>query len=369
MSQIELYECDEPVFSIAEFIRQNIKHINLTDFEMGILSAGKWPQSVPSALRPARTIARWLAKDQTFVSCNGFGRRSAYWPENQVKLKGCAPIDDSRTFPSAGLFFGFEAMQHGVLPFGVMTPEQVMRELLGYAFFCNCGMPVGETPVCVYGQSTGFCLVLETVPIRRAESFLVYNDLTISSLIEQDSFRKATGLKGGLSQEIGMEGVNVQAYIYKKAKLLITMNFAGGFRDLLNSNIGNDLLHGQDVFLGDLDTFHVVEIPKKPDSSFLARFYLQSFVEMIKGSLPIIDLARGTEQVVSQYVAISTLHAVYRRMFMDKAKQQGWDLAEILKIEAWARTRSIFGEVAGEIVPMYETLRGLPQRDPTYLPH
>src|SRR3989344_5222902 len=126
--------------------------------------------------------------------------------------------------------------------------------------------------------------------------------------MQQASLREKTGLLGNLGMEVEVNGINPNWYAYQKARQLTRMNFNGGFRDLLNSNIGNDILYQDGLALCDFDTFHVVDIPRVPNKDFLRKFILQSFVEAVKSSLPIIDLTKDDSNATnSAYLTGSSL--------------------------------------------------------------
>ncbi len=118
------------------------------------------------------------------------------------------------------------------------------------------------------------------------------------------------------------------------------MHFNGGFRGILNSNIGNDVIVKNEdgellLYLCDFDTFKIVPVPSKPENSFIEAFVLQCMVEVAKGSLSIleyIDLpedfshAQIADVLGKIYFNKSSLWHAYKRKFYQNAKLQGWDL-------------------------------------------
>lgn len=70
----------------------------------------------------------------------------------------------------------------------------------------------------------------------------------------------------------------------EKADLLTRMNFAGGFRGILNSNIGNDIIYKNNFYICDFDTFCVIEVPKNPTKDFLRAYIVWCVIELLKSS-------------------------------------------------------------------------------------
>ncbi|MFC1690927.1 hypothetical protein ACFL0W_01990 [Nanoarchaeota archaeon] len=374
---IELFEFNGKVISAAEFVRKYIDKTNLNDKEKKILKYALLPEEkdVPNFLKIPRTRADWLKKRKSkTIMVERHGERSAYWPEKNIKFKGCNPANNSKTFPSESFFFGKEHVDIKTIPYGILTKEQVMREILGYAFFIKHGLKTNIRPICVYSNHNGCTLVEHTVCESRIESFFDFKEIDTHKLIIQEASRKTIGLRCHLGAEVNLDRINVARYIYKKALLLVTMNFNGGFRDLLNSNIGNDVIEfangdTSELYLCDFDTFRIVEIPEKPDEEFLKRFFLQCFVEVVKGSLPIIDFVQDSNEAVESYLKISSLYHAYRREFFNWAKKLCWNTSQLERIEKWAISTPIFKRTVTEILPSYERLKDLPHREPTYKPH
>ncbi len=377
MTKVKLYECNGEVISIDKFVREYIASTTLTDYEKQILQNASLPTEIDIAdfLKIPRTKAEWLKKEGSkSMEILRNGERSAYWPKKNVKFKGCNPSENNRTFPGETFFFGEEDVTIKEIPYGTLKPEQVVREVLGWAFFVQHDLKTNIRPICVYPQADGYSLVEHTLSETRVESLFDFNGLITGDLIMKTAAREKTGLKYNLETEVNLDRLNIAWYSYNKALLLVSMNFNGGFRGLLNSNIGNDVIKFEDdkakeLYLCDFDTFRVVEIPGKPDEEFLKRFYLQCFVEAAKSSLPIIDYVWNAEEAVNAYLKISSLYSHYRREFYNQAKNKGWDLSRLEEIENFAVQTQIFKRTVSEIVPSYERLRDLPDREPTYRQH
>jgi hypothetical protein len=375
MATVTVYEGKGDALSIRKFVEMHFDKTNLSDAEKGLLRDYELPDEVPEHVERVVTRAEWLKREGSSpFTMKRAGERSAYSEEKRVKFKGCNPPEDQRTFPTELAFFGKEEVELGRVPFGILTAEQAIREILGHVFFAKHGLRTNIRPLCVYTEGHGFCLAEETQGESRLESFLDYQGLKISQLIEQDRLRKDMKLEGCLGTEIRLKGINVNRYAYEKARLLISMNFNGGFRGLLNSNIGNDVIRkdgdgGFELSLCDFDTFAVVQLPERPTEEFLKRFYLQSFVELAKSSLPIIDLAGDSREAVEKYCAISSIYGHYREEFFKKAGGLEWSDDMLRKIDEWAVSTPLFRRTVCEIVPTYEKIRALPDRAPIYRPH
>ena len=362
--KIQMFETSETPITISEFVKEH--RGDLSTFEMQMLRIIEQPDSIPPYLQKALSRAKHLANGDS-VLMNRAGERSAYGVRKGIKFKGCNPKLQREDFPTELTFFGKEDVVVETIPFGVMTESQVLREILGYTFFKEHGLNTNIAPVCVFPQDYGFCLVESSKTDKRLESFLDFTGLSIADLIADEQARSKTGLDYRLGTEVSLKGINIQKYSYEKAKQLVEMNFNGGFRGLLNSNIGNDVIIEDTLYLCDFDTFALVDIPKNPTEEFLKRFYLQSFVEIVKGSLPIIEIANDVDEAVQKYKSICTLYRAYRREFFQRAEEMRWEITP--EIEQWAESTPIFKRTICEIVPTYEKLKKLPDRKPIYRPH
>jgi hypothetical protein len=375
MTKIKIFQTQEKVFSVKEFVDMYIDKTNLSETEKKLLRGSNLPDTIPEHLKKTITRAEWLKEDcSDLIEMRRAGERSAYCEKNKVKFKGCNPPEKEVEFPTELTFFGKEEVTVEKIPYGILTAEQVIREILGCVFFFKYGLNTNLKPVCVYSQGYGFCIVEETKAEKRVESFLDFENMNVSELVKLDCVRKKLGLSHDLGTEVKLKGINIVRYADEKAKILLSMNFNGGFRGLLNSNIGNDVITLNEdgelgLFLCDFDTFAIVDIPEKPTEDFLKRFFLQSFVELTKSSLPIVDIVEDATGAVGVYRKISSLFNVYRREFFRKAKEKGWDLELLKEIEEWAVSTSIFKRTVCEIVPTYEKIKKLPDREPVYRPH
>jgi hypothetical protein len=286
-----------------------------------------------------------LATHDDGADCSGTiiakpcGARSALWELEHIQFKGCRPDQNHAEFPAESLPFGEDKIARGTIPYGVMTAEAVMRELLGYCFCRVHGIPCASEPVCIYRYEEepareGFCLVLRIVDGRRVEEFQRTDSVPISALV--DATESTVSLLG---TETPLQGLNVLWYSHQKSRWLAELHFHGGFRGLLNNNIGNDVVSvGPDgtrrFFFCDFDTFKLISLPATTDKAFLDAFALQTVVEVVKGSLPILEhvkapltasLAETARQVAAVYRQKSSLWNAYRERARLKVKECGWD--------------------------------------------
>lgn len=265
------------------------------------------------------------------------GERSAVLPESSVQLKGCRPLATERSFPSAELHFGETRIAKTEVPFGVMTPEQVMREILGYCFMREHELPFQGTPVGVWlyevGREGSVGLLSRIRGDVRVESFLEEPSLTVGEVIASKRGGCSLGIIGS---EMKVKGLNVWAWVESKATTLSLLHAHGGFRGVLNSNLGNDVLLGRDarsrVALCDFDTFGMVLVPKAPDREFLEPFLVLCLVEVAMGSLPIVEYVdvpedASTEEradaLGAEYFSKSSLWRAYWRHLVRQLSKHG----------------------------------------------
>ncbi len=271
------------------------------------------------------------------------GGRSAYWPERRLKFKGCRPVLDGASYPLEVLRADARRIDHETIPFGTISPEGVMRELLGWAFCREHGLPIHARPVCIYEyfsdrRSLGCCLVTETRGEDRIEAHIEYPACTVEEIIRAKAER-LTAISGTpIGAELRLRDVNLWWYVEAKSRLLCDMHFHGGFRGVLNSNIGNDVLvrnnhGGLELCLCDFDTFRVTQIPHHTDKRFLEEFTLRAVIETVKGSLSICDYVdipnkASLHEIVKilgrVYFEKSSLWRAYAQRFTRAAKASDW---------------------------------------------
>lgn len=340
---------------------------------------------IPSALRTPRIAASGSAGNDTDrIVALSSGARSAVWEAEQIQFKGCRPAPDGRDFPSEYVEFGGDRTISTRVPFGVMTAEAVSRELLGYCFCKTYGIPCATTPVCVFAYASGaaanrFCLVLKLSGGARAEAFLGRKPLPVSELVSPPADSAVfTG------SEVAMKGLNTVWYADQKGRWLAELHFRGGFRGLLNNNVGNDVIQpltcGNSRFLlRDFDSFHLISLPSAASREFLDAFAVQCVVEVVKGSLPILDYVsmrtgEDRQQVLRRIADVyrkrSSLWNSYFRYARLKARGLAWSDLEFVSATERAFESTAFLEASGSVILSDFALERYRRRQPQpYVPH
>ena len=380
------------VFSIKSFVR---RHMGLLEPHEQFVVASCLDtlpddDGIPPEARTVLARNRWLSdKGESVSQVRRRGARNAFWPERELLFKGCRPVQGPADFPDESIPWGEDRIHYSRIPFGVLTAEGVMREILGHCFFHQCGLPLRSVPVCVYrymarGQSFGYCLVLKTSIENRIEALIEYPDMALSDLIVGDIVREKTGVGEIFSGEARLHHANVRAYAETKARMLALMNQRGGFRGLLNSNIGNDVVAMRDgvaagFFLCDFDTFRVIRIPPRPGRQFKRAFLLQCLVEVVKGSLPIIDYVYVDSRRTSAsfrrrareiYFSESSLWQAYMRRLDAVAAAVGYGSRSVRALIAEICDTEAFMVTLLDQVVNYTTMRkSPPPAQSMYTPH
>ncbi len=265
------------------------------------------------------------------------GARSALLPSSRLKLKACRPL--KATFPSWRVDEHYR-LKTATIPFGVLGPEGVMRELLGHCFLRRLKLPVVSTPIAVMEyQQPGFSEVFSLVSMvehdERLETRLDCGNLTLRRLL---CLHASPDWRRGLGGEVGLKGVDVSAYVERKTSILIRMNFNGGLRGILNSNIGNDVVSGSElVGICDFDTFSVRGVPGADERDGIRTFVFDTWLELIKTSLPMLDYLdvssldddARSRVLAGYYTANSTICASYRARFLAHARELKWDMRAV----------------------------------------
>jgi hypothetical protein len=312
------------------------------------------------------------------------GARSAVLEQEQIQLKGCRPVDDGCDFPFESIPWGESKIIQTRVPFGVMTAEAVLRELVGYCFCMVHGIPCAVAPICIYsytGTMTGrYCLVQRAPKGRRVESFLRIKGVMVSDMLAQTTSDESCLL----GSEATLEGLNCRWYAEQKARWLVEFHFSGGFRGLLNNNVGNDVVEWLPnkkcrLCFCDFDSFKLADIPSQPVPAFLDAFATQCLVEIVKGSLPILFYVKvplgSAEKNCSRYIAAayrqkSTLWNLYKQKAFLKAHQLSWSWPELDAAFGRAFETPAFLEAACSVILSDYALRRHHQRHTRiYVPH
>lgn len=354
-------------------------HLGLLDPVESALVAAELEalSAAPSGFeRPLLRTQRFADGGETVPARRG-GTRSAYLPEREIKVKACRPEDS--TFPHWELDEAF-ALEVGEIPFGVMTAEGVMRELLACCFERRHGLPSTGRPLAVFEYAPaapahtgvlGYALATHVPGDERVERFLDCDGLTLHDVIR----RKRSGRLEGA--EVKLRGMSRQGFVEAKADLLAAYNFGGGFRGLLNSNIGNDVIRGGVLHsICDFDTFHCLPVPAASDREGIRLFTMRASIELIKSSLPFVDYldvdGRSREEIhhilAGYYRGNSTLFHAYAQRFRARASGLGWDLDLVDASMVEAHATPISFELLQELIPNSHTARGI-QLTSHYVPH
>ena len=360
------------------------RHLGLLDPEEAALVAGGLDRLADGPAGFERPLLRTprYADGALEVPAKRGGTRSAYLPEGQIKIKACRP--EATTFPHWELDDDF-ALEVGQIPFGVMTPEGVMREILAYCFEQRQGLPSAGRPLVVFdyaadgngdgdGGSLGLSLVSHVPGDERVERFIDCGGRTLHDLVRQ---RRRGLLPAG--REVELRGISRQDFVERKAGLLARFNFGGGFRGLLNSNIGNDVIRdGRLHSICDFDTFHRQALPAADDREGVRRFTLRAYVELIKSSLPFVDWLdfadadAGREEVhralAAYYREHGSLFHAYSRRFLRRAADLGWDAPLVAGAIDEALATPIAFELLQELIPNSFTAPGV-KATSHYVPH
>jgi len=384
---IHLVPADGQVISPLDFAARF--SANLSDLERTLLeqtaSLFGTEAEVPVPLRTPWIVASGSAGENADrIVARSSGARSAVWEAEQIQFKGCRPAPDGGDFPFEYLEFGGDRIISTRVPFGVMTAEAVSRELLGYCFCKTYGIPCATTPVCVFAYANGaaanrFCLVLQLAGGARAEAFLGGKPLPVSELVSP--LADSAVFTGS---EVAMEGLNTVWYADQKGRWLAELHFRGGFRGLLNNNVGNDVIQplpsGNHRFLlRDFDSFHLIPLPSAPAREFLDAFAVQCVVEVVKGSLPILDYVstrtgedaqQVSRRIGNVYRRKSSLWNSYFRYARLKAQGLAWSDVEFVSATERAFESTAFLEASCSAIlsdfALERYRRGQPR---PYVPH
>lgn len=379
---IYLYSTEGRVFTLPHFIN-NFKHL-LNSFEGNIIDKGisLFQDHVPDFLnKPLISTEEFKDPSGLRMKAKSIGGRSAFLVNEKIKLKGCRPIP-GLIFPHKKLAFGERKIIQKEIPFGVLSAQNVMREILAFCFFEKKGLKILEYPICVFEYSirnrdAGYCIAHNTPTMLRLETLEDYYGLNIRDLIYLTDFESRFGIRL-LDNRIPFRGIESAWYSETKSDLLINMNFFGGFRGILNSNIGNDIIYNNDLYICDFDTFRVIDIPGHPSPDFIRNFTLWCVVEVLKTS-PLIwayaDIEKlnkkeGALRLWQIYSGKSLFWHSYSQKYFDYTERLGWDINLISKTLSDMVDYPVFQELILDNVINSKVLRKTYQPEMSfYVPH
>jgi len=357
--RVVLYPARGRVHALRDFVDARIGMLH--DVEQALIAErfDDLAASAPRELSMPLVRTQRLHTGAPATSAIRRGTRSAFIPSLELKLKGCRP--EPAAFPAWELDeqYRIRVVQ---IPFGVLRAESVMREVLGYCCVRRLGLTVTSVPVAVMEYAdvptdARFALVSRLVHDHRIESRLDCGGLTLHALLRLHASPRASELLG---REAGLTGMDRRRYAEAKTDWLIALNAAGGFRGILNSNLGNDVVEGADLAgLCDFDTFAVHAVPDRSDTDGIRRFVHLAVLELIKTSLPFVDfmdvshLARedACATLACYYRAHSSICRAYEPKLLRTAASLGWD-GDLVQSEMDAAYRTqAAGELLKELIP------------------
>ena len=384
--EVKMYECTGKVHSIYEFAENKSGLLDKKEFSI-IEKQKEYLKliSIPYIFHKCITRSSELAISHEYVLMKRNGARSAYDEQNKLKFKGCRPeIHNNSTFPVENIDYFKKTIKYSEIPFGILSEEGALREILGYCFCILHSIPVSHEPICIYeyfyeNQTIGFCILLKSlVGEKRIEQLVEYPDLSLKHLIEIKT-QKLKKINLLIGSELRIFGINVNDYSRMKAELLIKLHFNGGFRGILNSNIGNDIIDNtNNLFVCDYDTFNVIEFPTQIDQSFLNNFVLSCLLEVFKSSISILDFVVFKENLslmdkniilFGKYKEKSTLWKYYWTVFMQMTNQMKWDNEMIeIAVENCLATEA-FHKIISLVLPNNSEINSIVQNRTVYYSH
>jgi hypothetical protein len=286
---LRLYSTEGTVTRVADFARTHVGL--LAPWEQAYLCEGadRLEKIEGSGLDRAYVRTEKLADGWQQMEALRCGSRSALLPGRSLKIKACRP--EQATFPEWKINGDFR-LEVAEIPFGVLSVEGALREILAYCFIDHHGLPITSTPLDVMefrslGRTLGYGLVSRCEVNGRVEACIDARGMTLHRLLR---LAKTPQRDKYLGTEVSLTGMNREDYMDSKARILVQLHSYGGFRGVLNSNLGNDLVQG-DTFAGlcDFDTFQIVNPPVAGASAEIRHFVTRAVLEVIKSSLPIVD--------------------------------------------------------------------------------
>lgn len=377
---VNVYRCEGAVSDAAAFLQRNLDVLSSQEREW--LTRHEWRPSrmaLPSEITSnCLTInPDWTDEQPAVFKARRSGDRSAYWAERSLKVKGCNPVlEEQKTFPFQSLSYGETSLRRKEIPYGVLSVEAAVREIFGNVLCRHHKIPVSTEPLLIYeytkvGKHRGCAIVLATAAETRLESFLEDLPFSVDDVQRARQLHVATVEGQPLGAEQPLRGLNVWWWAEEKAKVLIQMHWAGGFRGVLNSNLGNDVVAegptGRSFLLCDFDSFEYHLPPRTSDPAALVPFLRKSFVEVLLGSLPIIDFVdAGDAEETSSRIKETTLRSsslwgAYWRQLQSMAEAHGiaWHAIEQAAEDAW-RANAVVDAASTRILGTH--LHGLSER-------
>ena len=220
--KVILRETSGDVYSIAEFVQQHAHRLESHERKIIDQERRRLPMDVPACItRPFRRANVPTRAPDGAIRALRAGGRSAYWKREHLHFKGCSP-QPGLTFPIERLDFGSTELEHGTVPFGCLSAEGVMREILAHCFLSTLRLPIPHAPICVFEyrqrqDTLGYCFVSRRESDARTEERLDYIGLSIRELIQIKAIERQFGVRV-LKGDVGYRGLNSRSYAEEKAK-------------------------------------------------------------------------------------------------------------------------------------------------------
>jgi|GEM_PF-3169665 len=344
-SKLSFFEVQGNSYSAKEFIEKyknllSEKEQMIVDYSKDFINDTKiFPIPIANVSEKSELII--AEKKPNFLK--KVGSRSAYLKSKKLKFKGCRPVGDDLYFPHEKLDFGDTKMVTTKIPFGVLTVENVMREILAFCFFKKYKLNFLHEPIEVFEYKKGkkiigYCLLTKSESEERLESQENFLGLTVKDLIILSRIEKEEKIDI-FSNVKSFQKISNEWYAENKGQLLADMNFNGGFRGVLNSNLGNDIEYKGGFYICDFDTFVVIEIPQKANYQFIKNFVLWCIIEIIKSSPFVFDYVNlgnigkkeSAKILWDIYTDKSMLWKKYFKKFLEYSRKNGWKEKDVMK--------------------------------------
>ena len=132
---IILYGCDGEVYSIDDFLKNNLDSLPLLDHKIAeeILKAGIFKER--KEYRDLKSMPLTLSKDfgkKPVLKAERKEGRLAYWRD--IKFKGCNPVSKKKSYYNLTYRFGQEMPEIIASTWGVMELQEALKEILATGF-------------------------------------------------------------------------------------------------------------------------------------------------------------------------------------------------------------------------------------------
>lgn len=356
-SDIFLSETEGNVYDISSFVKNAWSILCNNEQKIINKQLDLFSKYIPNILKKPLIIKDNFNKENFNIKAKSVWSRSAFLVNKKLKFKGCR-IKQDLYFPHEQLNFGDTKMTTTKIMFGAMSAENVMREVLAFCFLKTKKISVFQKPIVVFeyfdkNKIAGYCLVFESQCEKRIEQKENFLNLTIDELIKISFIQNKKQVKL-IKNQVWFDGIEESWYNEKKSNLLVKMNFYWGFRWVLNSNIGNDIVYKNNFYICDFDTFKVINIPKNPTKKFVIDFILWCIVEVLKTSpfildyidIENVDKKQYTLKIWDIYIKKSTFWKFYYKILLEQGENNGWDK----KIIEYAIDKALTTEVVSDLI-------------------